>query len=147
MSRQDYSLRRRFEAEVAFRTRQRNLVYPRYLTYPTDSEVLWKNVVVGLTAVKVLERYPLRSGYRIYNLRTNTGTVYHDYSDGVSTASPDYIIPGGWIQDSEEWQTVHHGEVWLIADAVNLTVRVDEVVARKKSPGWEETVSFGRRGY
>ena len=133
MSRQDYSLRRRQQAAVDFRTRSGKKPERRTnLDDPLTSLVNPRNEVIGLAALKVLGPNALRSGYRVYNLLANTGTIYHDYDDTVSAVSPDYILPGGYFQDAWDWQTVHQGEVWLISDVAAQTVRIEEVIVNPK---------------
>ncbi|GAF88231.1 unnamed protein product [marine sediment metagenome] len=107
------------------------------MAWQTDSyvnPVMWE---IGVVAVRVLGVDALRAGYRVINLNANGGTIYHDYTNMVSVLSPDFIMPGGWLEDVGEWQTVHHGEVWLLSDIVGQDVRVEEIVANEKPPGWE----------
>ena len=132
MSRQDYSLRRREQAAVDFRTRFRKESGGRF-NWPEITYVNPSDHTIGITASMVLDRNQLRSGYRVFNLVNNYGTIYHGYNDQVSVDDPDFILPGGCLQDVGEWQTIHQGEVWLVASYPGTVVRVEEI---RVSPEW-----------
>lgn len=108
------------------------------MSWDIDSWVIQKPRVIGITAVKVLDKEALRAGYRIVSARTNTGIIYHGYDGRVGAASPDYILPGGEVQDAGEWHSVHHGEVWLVASIADQTAIIEKVITQNKPSYYEK---------
>lgn len=108
------------------------------MSWDIDSWVIPTSETIGTTAVKVLSKEALRSGYRIASLESNTGNIHHGYDSRVSATSIDRIQPGGMLQDAGEWQTVHHGEVWLISTVEDQEVTIERIVCTRKPPGWQK---------
>ena len=101
--------------------------------WPNETLVKQNPYVIGMEAEMVLDRNALRAGYRVIAQKWNTDPVYHGYNNQVSKLSPDVINPAMVLEDVGEWQTVHQGEVWLIADRADMDVMVEEIVV---SPEW-----------
>lgn len=110
------------------------------MSWNIDSWVIPSIVTVGTTPVKVLDKEALRAGYRISSLPTNLGVIYHRYSSSfpAATYNLDSILPGGVLEDTGPWQTIHHGEVWLASNLADQTVQVERIVCTQKPPGWEK---------
>lgn len=110
------------------------------MAWQIDSKVIPQAIQLTAARTQLFKENPLRSGYRIYNHATNNQPVYHSYDERVSALSPDKILPGGFLEDIGEWQTVHHGEVWVFittpADTPLLVT--EEIIARKKTLDYEE---------
>lgn len=108
------------------------------MAWQIDSWVVRRSFTIGTTATQILLKNALRAGYRVISAIVNTGIIYHGYTSIVSASSPDYILPGGRLRDEGEWQSVHHGEVWLVSNLASQTVHVEEILTLKKPRDYEK---------
>ena len=83
---------------------------------------------IGATASKVLDREKNRAGYRVLADDDNAQDIYHGHNSRVTNASLDVIQPGGRLTDEGAWDTIYRGEVWLISNAANQNVIVQEII-------------------
>jgi hypothetical protein len=86
---------------------------------------------IGTSAQKVLNENKNRAEYFVVTPISNAANVYHGYDNLVTSSSLDIITPGGKLEDTGDWITIHRGEVWLIADAAGQSVTVTEIVKVK----------------
>jgi len=86
--------------------------------------------VVGVTAVRVLERNRARVAFRVYAAAFNWDNVFMGYDTGLTVLnSLDVCGPGEMLEDSG-YYTCYKGDVYLISGTATQYVIVEEVIMR-----------------